>query len=272
MARKIVSERAQAELLTLCRRRCCICFGLDRDVTVKTGQIAHLDRNAANSDLDNLAFLCLSHHDQYDSRARQSKGFKIDEVKAYRRELYEFFYSQLGSQIMVSAPLLVRPETFPFSVSDLAGNFRAALDRLLPEFELPGDELFVGDWASNYDASTGFPVWCRGSFTGSVDPEFAFFALHRTERRYRVVLLTEEIDGSPYLIPLEDSAGSPVGRFVSTVPRGKLPVSRSVWKHGGPKSLDLAHEAIEVGTFESASCVYHWDEISSSFHQQWISD
>ena len=122
MARKIVSERAQAELLTLCRRRCCICFGLDRDVTVKTGQIAHLDRNAANSDLDNLAFLCLPHHDQYDSRARQSKGFKIDEVKAYRRELYEFFYSQLGSQIMVSAPLLVRPETFPFSVSGLSGK------------------------------------------------------------------------------------------------------------------------------------------------------
>jgi hypothetical protein len=57
-------------------------------MSMKRGQIAHLDRNAANADASNLAFLCLDHHDQYDSKTRQSKNFMVDEVRAYRDELY----------------------------------------------------------------------------------------------------------------------------------------------------------------------------------------
>lgn len=55
---------------------------------MKQGQIAHLDRDPQNDCLDNLAFLCLSHHDQYDTRTSQSKGWTIAEVVHYRVLLY----------------------------------------------------------------------------------------------------------------------------------------------------------------------------------------
>jgi DNA-binding transcriptional regulator YhcF (GntR family) len=87
--RKKPTPVTEAEVLTRSRRRCCICFGLSRSVEVKAGQIAHLDGDNSNSDLDNLAFLCFEHHDQYDSSTSQSKNFTLPEVKRYREELYE---------------------------------------------------------------------------------------------------------------------------------------------------------------------------------------
>jgi hypothetical protein len=38
--------------------------------------------------LDNLAWLCLSHHDQYDSVRRQTKRLTLEEVKSYREQLH----------------------------------------------------------------------------------------------------------------------------------------------------------------------------------------
>jgi hypothetical protein len=87
MARKAVPQETQVKVLAACRRRCAICFGLHRDTGIKRGQIAHLDRDAANSSFDNLVFLCLSHHDEYDSKTSQSKGFTPDEVRRFRQEL-----------------------------------------------------------------------------------------------------------------------------------------------------------------------------------------
>jgi len=55
---------------------------------VKQGQIAHIDRNPANSAVSNLVFLCLKHHDQYDTRTSQSKGWIEDEVMSYQEELH----------------------------------------------------------------------------------------------------------------------------------------------------------------------------------------
>jgi hypothetical protein len=88
-ARKSPSSATETEVLTRSRRRCCICFGLARDVEVKKGQIAHLDHDSSNSSLDNLAFLCLEHHDLYDSSTSQSKNLTMAEVKKYRAELYD---------------------------------------------------------------------------------------------------------------------------------------------------------------------------------------
>jgi hypothetical protein len=87
MDRKAVPQETQVEVLASCRRRCAICFGLNRDTGIKRGQIAHLDRDAANPSFDNLVFLCLEHHDQYDSRTSQSKGLTPDEVRRWRQEL-----------------------------------------------------------------------------------------------------------------------------------------------------------------------------------------
>jgi hypothetical protein len=91
--RKHVSDALQAEVLVKSRRRCCVCFGLNNDATLKHGQIAHLDKNAANDSESNLAFLCLVHHDQFDSRTSQSKNFTRTEIERYRVELYQHFSS-----------------------------------------------------------------------------------------------------------------------------------------------------------------------------------
>jgi len=89
--RKHIPAETEAEVFSRSRRRCCICFGLHRNKDIKQGQIAHLDRNPANASFENLAWLCLEHHDQYDSRASQSKSMTIQEVKGYRKELYSEF-------------------------------------------------------------------------------------------------------------------------------------------------------------------------------------
>lgn len=88
MPRIPVQSTSQANVLLRSRRRCCICFGLNRDTSIRQGQIAHLDGNSANSSEDNLAFLCLDHHDQHDSTTRQSKNFTPLEVKQFRSELH----------------------------------------------------------------------------------------------------------------------------------------------------------------------------------------
>lgn len=89
MVRIAVPEEIQDRVLLLSRRRCCICFGLNGDVEVKPGQIAHLDHDNTNNELDNLVFLCLEHHDQYDRGAGQSKSLRESEVKQFRKELYD---------------------------------------------------------------------------------------------------------------------------------------------------------------------------------------
>ncbi len=86
--RKDYPTAIETEVLVMSARRCCICFGLEGDFTEKRGQITHLDHDPSNSAFDNLAFMCLKHHDEYDSRTSQSKGMRIDEAKHYRDTLY----------------------------------------------------------------------------------------------------------------------------------------------------------------------------------------
>lgn len=88
MARSSLPKPTETAVLTQSRRRCCICFGLDRDTRLKAGQIAHLDKSNSNHSESNLAFLCLMHHDEYDSTSSQRKSFTIGEVKKFREELY----------------------------------------------------------------------------------------------------------------------------------------------------------------------------------------
>jgi len=76
-------------VLVLSRRRCCVCFALNRDTTLKRGQIAHLNHNSGNSDLGNLVYLCLEHHNEYDSRTSQAKGLTLNELRQFRIELHE---------------------------------------------------------------------------------------------------------------------------------------------------------------------------------------
>lgn len=87
--RRRTAKTIEAQVLIQSGRRCCFCFGLNGDFAEKRGQIAHLDKNPSNAQLDNLAFLCLEHHDLYDSRTSQSKGLTIEEAKYYRSSLHK---------------------------------------------------------------------------------------------------------------------------------------------------------------------------------------
>lgn len=89
MARKPIPETTQASVLIKSRRRCCLCFWLKGEDEVKKGQLAHLDWDNENASGDNLVFLCLEHHDEYDSTPRLSKGLRQQEVKKWRDELYK---------------------------------------------------------------------------------------------------------------------------------------------------------------------------------------
>jgi hypothetical protein len=97
--RKPTRSTVETKVLVDSRRRCCICFGLSRDVYQKLGQIAHLDQNRANDKLSNLAFLCFEHHAEYDARYSQAKGLTISEVKTYRTELHQALGSALSQTV-----------------------------------------------------------------------------------------------------------------------------------------------------------------------------
>ncbi len=89
MSRQPIPKQTETDLLLGCRRRCAICYGLHRDNRVKQGQIAHLNQKPDNNTLENLCFLCLDHHDQYDSKTSQSKKLTLDEVTSFKKELEE---------------------------------------------------------------------------------------------------------------------------------------------------------------------------------------
>jgi hypothetical protein len=86
-ARLSVARGVQTQVLLEARRRCCVCFGLFADFGLKKGQISHIDGDRLNNRASNLAFLCLDHHDQLDSRTSQSKGLTPQEVRAFKQEL-----------------------------------------------------------------------------------------------------------------------------------------------------------------------------------------
>lgn len=91
--RKAIPQKTMKLVLTQCKRRCCLCTGLSDDYDTKKGQIAHIDKDPTNHNLGNLAYLCLFHHDDYDSQSSQSKGLTSIEVIHYRDQLTEYYTS-----------------------------------------------------------------------------------------------------------------------------------------------------------------------------------
>ena len=78
----------EKQVLIASRRRCCLCVYLNGRDEPRRGQIAHLNRDRTDSSFENLVWLCLEHHDEYDGRTSQSKGFTVEEVRHYRDRLY----------------------------------------------------------------------------------------------------------------------------------------------------------------------------------------
>lgn len=99
VTRKPIASAVQTAVLVKSRRRCCACFGLDRDTGLKNGQIAHVDQNSTNNKEDNLVFLCLNHHDQYDSRTRQSKNLTEAEIRHFLGEFTQVIQNTLQQPV-----------------------------------------------------------------------------------------------------------------------------------------------------------------------------
>lgn len=104
-------------MLSKSRRRCCLCFHLEHDLGVKEGQLAHLDHDPFNSIESNLVWLCLPHHNQYDSRTSQSKGLTREEVEEARDRLYNVV-RELDKQLLLSDDGLTSP-FLPLTVSSV---------------------------------------------------------------------------------------------------------------------------------------------------------
>jgi len=99
MSRRQILAEVLHRVLVRSRRRCCICYGLNRDTAIKAGQVAHIDRDSSNSDEDNLVYLCIPCHDKYDSKSRQSKNFTALEILHFRKELDNALESAFAGEV-----------------------------------------------------------------------------------------------------------------------------------------------------------------------------
>ncbi len=108
MSRKKLKRNVEKNILVNSRRRCALCYGLNRDSSIKKGQIAHIDKNHSNDDESNLLYLCFEHHDEYDSKNSQSKGISQKELEYYRDELY---YAILAEKIFDSGNSVIQEQS-----------------------------------------------------------------------------------------------------------------------------------------------------------------
>jgi hypothetical protein len=122
--RKPIPPSIETQVLQKSCRRCCLCWGLQGDTAVKQGQIAHLDHDPSNCAFDNLVFLCLEHHAQYDAKSPQSKGFSQDEVRSYRDRLYAADVPEKQD-----APLIVKNAKFDAVVKNADQAFSMLINR-----------------------------------------------------------------------------------------------------------------------------------------------
>ena len=87
--RKSIPKKSQLKIIVKSRRRCPLCVYLKKDFDEKQGQIAHLDKDPSNNKIKNLVFLCLNHHDKFDSKPSQSKSYSNEEIGYYRDKMYK---------------------------------------------------------------------------------------------------------------------------------------------------------------------------------------
>src|SRR5437870_3436413 len=78
-----IPEDVENEVVMLCKRHCCMCFGLHGKFEVADGQLAHLGRDPSKADVEDLAYLCLECHKKYDTKNNRVVSFKPAEIKTY---------------------------------------------------------------------------------------------------------------------------------------------------------------------------------------------
>jgi hypothetical protein len=206
--RKSIPMSVQVEVALAARRRCCLCVFLNGLDQVKKGQIAHLNHKADDARFDNLVWLCLEHHEEFDSETSQSKGIMMQEVREYRRRLYA---------------------RYKLSETEATG---------LPPIELPAlphvsqyDALTTDSSETSGSAAWRYPMW-------QVANEPDFFA-YKASNRADGVCLIERIDlpDGRIVVACIATAGNPGQSITNCVEhlcfqvckRFDIPGDRLVW-------------------------------------------
>lgn len=159
-----IPKETETEVLTLSRRRCVFCFGLENNLDVQAGQLAHVDDDPSNNKLENLAWLCLRHHDQYDSTTRQSKGLTPHELRVHRKRLYDsmIFKDKLpllfGESYTITIPGVA---SFEWKITDESSLNGSLIEALIPA--VPGESAYFllvnGDWKNDsYANASGISI------------------------------------------------------------------------------------------------------------------
>jgi len=91
-------------------------------------------------------------------------------------------------------------QLFKFVAPTFPNEVSAALERFLPNYRVPQIEDIYGDWATQSDGR--FPFMCTGNLIDTTTEEFAFFAINREKRSYKIVVLSELPNGIPDLPPI----------------------------------------------------------------------
>ena len=130
--RKRIPKGVETQVLVQSLRRCCLCVFLDHNADRRKGQVAHLDKNPANADPDNLVFLCFDHHEEYDSRTSQGENFTAGEVKEFRRRLFQIVAKE---DVAITFPRTSPEEKETTSSGRLLGLILDASDRELDNLD-----------------------------------------------------------------------------------------------------------------------------------------
>jgi hypothetical protein len=213
--RRPLPKSVEKGVLLASRRRCCLCVFLDHRDEVRRGQIAHLNHDPNNSRFENLVWLCLEHHDEYDGRTSQSKGITIEEVREYRDRLYARNNPEANRELLndiISAELAELPPLPP----------TAEYERLRKEF--PKDLGFISSpWR--------YPLWQ----VANKPDYFAYKAGNRSDG----VCLIERIDlpDERIVIACIETAGNSGNSITNCVEelcfqvceRFEIPADRLMW-------------------------------------------
>lgn len=190
MKRKRIQDEVQARVLLRSRRRCCICFGLNRDTSIKQGQIAHLDKDSSNNFDDNLVFLCLACHDRYDSTTSQSKNLTMREVKEFRSELDASIGAAFAADVRFgdAAPAAASGVNGQYIRIDSDSSSAELTVRMLPN----GDIRVIGEalWGTNCEYGSNIGTL---DFLAAFDGKLAVFEDYsiRDDQPYSAKLIFE---------------------------------------------------------------------------------
>ena len=178
-----VPEHNETEVLVRSGRRCCYCYGLNGDASVKQhGQIAHLDHQPTNHDFDNLAYMCLDHHSEYDGGGKQSKHMTIPEAKRYRENLYHDLPNLTGGLRTSPGEFRIRDSKFNAVVENADEAYAmqvtepAILENVEANLKVLGKSKIAAAFSTNQPLNSELlscpkcSAWVPCVFTGKAPP------------------------------------------------------------------------------------------------------